>query len=452
MEIVIKSLDTCQKRVLPQDPLHNVELICECFGELKSQFPDLFESHKLSFFAFNFAQPHFSELADKADFFSSDLPFSHTMSNWKDLLHEEAQAPPQQLLFHRLTFSLFTPQISEHVANQWNVTQPESLLSLIEFWQKVWPTSFTHFVLEKLIFPKIKFAVHNWEPTSSPTPIHLWLHHWLPYLESSLESLYAQISYKMAAALLRWDPRDVSAYKLIHPWHKLMPSSVFEPILSRIVAKLGIFLSKSLHLSKSEPSREELKVIELVLIWSDMVAHSEMASLLEKNFFHSFYAHLFTWIRQEGKPCYATVAKFYQKWKSSFSPISSSSLVEKLFDHSLEVINALISGIIKFNPIPASSLVSKKVQEKTHKKAAQEVDDSDLMSLKSVVERFAADNNVILLPTNKRVNGREVLSFGGKLIYVESDLVYYSEKGSWKPVSLENLLQLAKTSSTGSVD
>ena len=127
-----------------------------------------------------------------------------------------------------------------------------STISLIEFWQKVWPTSFTHFVLEKLIFPKIKFAVHNWEPTGSPTPIHLWLHHWLPYLESSLESLYAQISYKMAAALLRWDLRDVSAYKLIHSWHKLMPSSVLEPILSRIVAKLGIFLSKSLHLSKSD--------------------------------------------------------------------------------------------------------------------------------------------------------------------------------------------------------
>ena len=66
------------------------------------------------------------------------------------------------------------------------------------------------------------------------------------------KSLYAHISYKMAAAPLRWDPRDVSAYKLLHSWHKLMPSSVLEPVLSGIVAKLGIFLSKSLNLSKSD--------------------------------------------------------------------------------------------------------------------------------------------------------------------------------------------------------
>jgi hypothetical protein len=52
----------------------------------------------------------------------------------------------------------------------------------------------------------IKAEVEVWNPLTDLTPIHTWLHPWLPPLGNRLEIVYPPIRNKLAAALASWHP------------------------------------------------------------------------------------------------------------------------------------------------------------------------------------------------------------------------------------------------------
>ncbi len=47
-----------------------------------------------------------------------------------------------------------------------------------------------------------------WNPVQDTTPIHTWLHPWLPPLGNRLEIVYPTIRNKLATALANWHPTD----------------------------------------------------------------------------------------------------------------------------------------------------------------------------------------------------------------------------------------------------
>ena len=52
----------------------------------------------------------------------------------------------------------------------------------------------------------VKAEVEVWNPLTDLTPIHTWLHPWLPPLGNRLEIVYPPIRNKLAAALASWHP------------------------------------------------------------------------------------------------------------------------------------------------------------------------------------------------------------------------------------------------------
>ena len=52
----------------------------------------------------------------------------------------------------------------------------------------------------------VQAEVEVWNPLTDMTPIHTWLHPWLPPLGNRLEIVYPPIRNKLAAALANWHP------------------------------------------------------------------------------------------------------------------------------------------------------------------------------------------------------------------------------------------------------
>ncbi len=65
------------------------------------------------------------------------------------------------------------------------------------------------------------------------------------------------------------------------------------------------------------------------------------------------------------------------------------------------------------------------------------------MSFKEVVEKYAESNGLMLMPSKKRYEGKQVYNFGEIPIVLEKEMIYRQVKpnNEWKPTSLEDLLQ-----------
>ncbi len=71
----------------------------------------------------------------------------------------------------------------------------------MDVWRPLLPRGAAAALLHGLILPRLAAAVEAWEPTREPTPIHAWLHPWLPYLSTELTGLYPTIRCVYAFAL-----------------------------------------------------------------------------------------------------------------------------------------------------------------------------------------------------------------------------------------------------------
>jgi tuftelin-interacting protein 11 len=67
-----------------------------------------------------------------------------------------------------------------------------------------------------MLYPRFFQAeVELWNPLTDLTPIHTWLHPWLPPLGARLEIVYPPIRNKLAAALANWHPGKSSLLSLV---------------------------------------------------------------------------------------------------------------------------------------------------------------------------------------------------------------------------------------------
>lgn len=62
-------------------------------------------------------------------------------------------------------------------------------------------------------------------------------------------------------------------------------------------------------------------------------------------------------------------------------------------------------------------------------------------SFKDIIERKAAENNIMFLPVvNKSVEGKQVYRFGNLNIYLEGSVIYMLQNGSWIPTSIAEVI------------
>lgn len=84
---------------------------------------------------------------------------------------------------------------------QWDATDPDPALELVEVWASALPEHLLRDLLEGSVLPRIKESVNAWNPRESKTMLHTWIHPWLPRMARQLESLHEQIRFKFSEAL-----------------------------------------------------------------------------------------------------------------------------------------------------------------------------------------------------------------------------------------------------------
>lgn len=66
-------------------------------------------------------------------------------------------------------------------------------------------------------------------------------------------------------------------------------------------------------------------------------------------------------------------------------------------------------------------------------------------NFKDLIQNLAEENNLIFMPTpNRRFEGKALYSLGKVTLYIDRGVVFVNTQGVWKPVSLQDLISLAK--------
>lgn len=74
-----------------------------------------------------------------------------------------------------VSFSLFS-------FSSWNPRDSDPLINLMETWKPLLPQWIMDNIFNKLIMPKLLIEVNTWNPLTDTTPIHIWIHPWIPLL------------------------------------------------------------------------------------------------------------------------------------------------------------------------------------------------------------------------------------------------------------------------------
>eukprot|EP01105_Mastigella_eilhardi_P028053 TRINITY_DN8_c0_g3_i1.p1 TRINITY_DN8_c0_g3~~TRINITY_DN8_c0_g3_i1.p1 ORF type:complete len:878 (+),score=239.79 TRINITY_DN8_c0_g3_i1:33-2666(+) len=433
------------------------------FALLKDKYPDQYASLRLSSLALSLVSPAMARyLADWAPLqnphFAVDL-----FAEWRSLLAETAAPTPEAELLESLRnedspdtswtdADVFTKLVIDNVlpkvracALSWNARNPEPLTALLTAWRPALPTMVSDHVACQLVLPRLLSEVERWDPRTDTVPVHAWLHPWLPVIGAPLlEPLWSPIRAKLATALGDWQPSDPSAHALLMPWKQVFDPLSMERLLVRcVVPKLALAL-RSLII---DPRRQALEPFNWAISWHDLVPERHMAALLEAEFFPKWRAVLLAWLGMPGLN-YEEVSRWYLGWKSLFpAALTENPRVRLYLTHALDIINAALSGSPMPTPPPVTTAAAAAAAARLPAPTAlaQAEDDDGMVSMRDVVEEFAAAHEVLLVPTARTHDGKQVMRFGTTSIVVDRSSVQVEVEGhAWRGIAMDDLLTLAR--------
>ena len=85
------------------------------------------------------------------------------------------------------------PAVRISGTNKWQARVPEPLLQFLESWERLLHHSALQTILDNIVFPKLSSTVDSWDPRRETTPIHEWVHPWLPWLWRETSRTYREI-------------------------------------------------------------------------------------------------------------------------------------------------------------------------------------------------------------------------------------------------------------------
>ncbi|KAJ8982353.1 hypothetical protein NQ317_013104 [Molorchus minor] len=207
--------------------------------------------------------------------------YTDVFGQWKDILDKTKQRgnlegnnlgiqPYDSLIWHT-----WMPVMRTCVST-WKPRDCDSLINLIETWKPL----LSQWIVDNIL---IKSEVNAWNPLTDTVPIHIWIHPWIPLLDTRLQTtIYPVIQEKLGTALSNWHPSDRSAKLMLLPWQRaLSPGAFVAFLLKHIVPKLQICI-QSLVIN---PHQQHLDPWNWVMDWSEMLSAANMTLILDKFFF-----------------------------------------------------------------------------------------------------------------------------------------------------------------------
>lgn len=372
----------------------------------------------------------------------------------------QAMTPWEALLWHA-----WLPKIRSAINNDWDPTDAPSAVALYEAWFDLIPPFMQDNILDQLILPKVQRAVSTWKPHSSAgtSSLHAIVFPWLPHVGLRMEEFLGDPRRKVrnmfkAVDISRGVPEDLMA------WKQIFDASQWEDlVLKYIVPKLGATLREDFRIN---PRNQNMDPLNWVLEWftQGVIRGSIMGQLMAKEFFPKWLETLHRWLITP-KASYEEIVQWYTFWKGTLpAEVTVLPAVQEGFHNGISLMSEWASmdesqrvnlpklwlatpALRPQAPTTAAAAAAKKAT------AARVLESS----FKSIVEEYAAEHELLFMPTGKvhersrvpmyRVTAR-MDGKGGVVVYILDDMIWVveggSESGDVEGVGLEELVLLAR--------
>jgi tuftelin-interacting protein 11 len=347
--------------------------------------------------------------------------------------------------YHRLVWQCFMPPIRRAFLAI-SIRNYESVIDFIDTWTPLLPGWIIENIFEQLVLPKLNKEVDEWNPLTDTTPIHRWMHPWVPYLKDQLEPLYAPIRHKISNALINWHPSDDSAKAILLPWHKVFSKASWDTfMINNILPKLKICLNEF----KVNPRQQELEPWKWVMQWENLIPSANFVSLLETSFFSNWLQVLSVWLNSG--PNYDEVSRWYVNWKNLFSSeLLENPTIKAKMTQALVMMNKSVSGAtVSFAPSVTQAFTPQRPLN-TSKPAdnsmigVQITANPSINSFKDMIEKKASEHNILFLPVPSRMHeGKQIYRLGNLNIYLDRNVIFCLKNGYWAPASINQVIEQA---------
>jgi tuftelin-interacting protein 11 len=336
-------------------------------------------------------------------------------------------------------------------------------------------------ILTYSVLPRLKTEVDKWQPTSDATPLHWWLHPWLPLLGAELSEVYPDIRRKLGKALASWSPEDESALLIISPWKGIFDDLSMDNLLQRAIVPKLVSATRALTVDPQSTTPAHTQLFSAILAWYRLVPSLHMVSMLEGEFFPRWLQILSFWLATAAADL-SEISQWYIGWKSLFpEEMLANDRIAAYFNHALELMQHSLSGAegtLDVLPGVAAGgsyfeVVERRKRDIAAVKRLKELRSEEgggssgsgsgsaayhsanasaqghSVSFKEVVEEFAQRNGVTFLPRMGRLQeGKQVFQFGKSSCFLDQGVVFMMKKkgngqSSWDPIALDEMLSVS---------
>jgi GC-rich sequence DNA-binding factor-like protein. len=341
-----------------------------------------------------------------------------------------------------------------------------------------------------VIYPKLSQTLKGYKGESANDSLDKWIIPWLPHLNyrSLLENMLPELKRKLHATILHASKSTQSENDelffhhtcdiVLKPWVEVIHASSMHTITSNCVApRLGRALSRIVF--EKDFYDQDLTFVTITMQYYELglLSESVYLSMVEGEVLRPFAYSIYNWLKND-QTCTKNAALLYCHWRRLFfrkcqkasNAISTDTMICRIFYGILLMINAVsigdISKLDELEPSPPFSTTYQAVEARRAKEKRLEEEEKELAgkadpstysrrqhvvsrgaTFKDVVEDFAHHNHIPfhpkLGPNTMTKDGKIVYIFGNAQIFIDTNVVFVLRGGDWKPVSLNELLNLA---------
>lgn len=351
--------------------------------------------------------------------------------------------------YHRLIWDVWMPHL-RRVIFRHDMRKCEVLIDFFESWYSLLPHWIVDEILHEVILKKLKSDVEEWNPLADTVPIHAWILPWLPILKAKLEIVYPIIRFKLANALINWHPSDDSAKAILMPWKNIFSQTTWDSfMITNILPKLTLALENF----TIDRRMQNIEPWKWVMKWEELIPNSYFINLIDSAFFPKWLQELSNWLNSS--PNYEEVSRWYMAWKSNFSQsLANNPVIKTKLTSGLMMMNQSANGqIVSYKaimqqaaaqaaPIPTVLPTAKRLIDS--QQGVRMTATPTVTSFKDIVERKAAENNLVFMPVvNRFVEGKQVYRLGNLYVYIDKYVIFSMQNGQWRPQPLSDVIQQA---------
>ncbi|KAL8803867.1 MAG: hypothetical protein Q9182_002923 [Xanthomendoza sp. 2 TL-2023] len=366
--------------------------------------------------------------------------------------------------YETMLYTLFLPPLRSAITNDWDPTNPTSLVNLIQTWSSILPPFILTGLTHTLIPNRLETLLSTWKsskPASSrhpqPSP-HTYLFPWLPFLPethlspTSPVGLFATLKTKLKSLFQSYPLTLPPPTTLTSLLPILPPSSLHQLQTRHLLPRLSSHLSQTLLI---DPSNQDLTPLTETLAWLTppwSLPATPTAHLLAAEFFPKWHHTLYLWLTHN--PNYNEIREWFLWWKTQFPPpIRDHDILAREWTKGLETITVALDLGPENLPPPETGPV-----KPLHLLAAtqQPQPQSDPITFRHIVESWCTENSLLFIPLREadRETGLPLFRVtasatgkGGAVVFLRGDVVWVREGkgGVFRPVGLEEgLLERAE--------